>query len=207
MVRRAGHIRTFTAMVAIASTAVLAHALVVSPLLWWLLRVATGLCLAVLYLVIESWLNEMASNENRGLVFSIYTVINLTVVTIGQMMLVLDEPTAFSLFAVSSILLSLAAVPVAMTTAPVPGPVASVDIRFLRLYRISPVGMVTCLAVGLANGSFWGMAPVYAQGDGGDSSSVAIFSSSRCVLAWAVCDSCRSALAGPGLHPLQRQHL
>ena len=114
LVRRAGHIRTFTAMVAIASSAVLAHAIVVSPVLWWFLRAATGLCFAVLYLVIESWLNEKATNENRGLVFSIYTFINLTVITIGQMMLILDEPTNFPLFALSSILLSLAAVPVAM---------------------------------------------------------------------------------------------
>ena len=106
-----------------------------------------------------------------------HTIINLTVVTIGQMMLILDEPTDFPLFALSSILLSLAAVPVAMTTAPAPRPVETVKIRFAHLYRVSPVGMAGCFAVGLANGSFWSLAPVYAQGGGGDVSSVAIFMS------------------------------
>ena len=38
VVRRAGHIRTFTAMVAVASCVVLGHALVVHPLFWWLPR-------------------------------------------------------------------------------------------------------------------------------------------------------------------------
>lgn len=177
VVRRAGHIRTFTAMVALASSAVLLHAVIVSPLLWWLMRASTGLCFAVLYLVIESWLNEKSSNENRGLVFSIYTIINLTVVTIGQMMLMLDEPTDFPLFALSSILLSLAAVPVAMTTASAPKPIANVSIRFGHLYRVSPVGVIGCLVVGLANGSFWGLAPIFAQGETNDVSSVAIFMS------------------------------
>lgn len=177
MVRRAGHIRTFTAMVAVASSAVLAHAIIVSPLLWWLLRAATGLCFAVLYLVIESWLNEKASNENRGTIFSIYTIINLTVITIGQMMLVLDEPTDFPLFALSSILLSLAAVPVAMTASSAPRPIASVSVRFGHLYRLSPVGVIGCLAVGAANGAFWGLSPLYAQGENADVANVAIFMS------------------------------
>ncbi|MDH3761064.1 MAG: MFS transporter [Gammaproteobacteria bacterium] len=177
MLKRAGHIRTFAAMVAVASSAVLAHAVIVSPVLWWLLRAVTGLCFAVLYLVIESWLNEKASNENRGLVFSIYTIINLTVITIGQMMLMLDEPEDFPLFALSSILLSLAAVPVAMTTSAAPEAVAAVKIRLIHLYRLSPVGMIGCLAVGLANGAFWGLAPVYAKGESGDLADVAIFMS------------------------------
>jgi len=177
LVRRAGHIRTFTAMVAIASSAVLAHAIIISPLLWWLLRAATGLCFAVLYLVIESWLNEKASNENRGTIFSIYTIINLTVITIGQMMLMLDEPTDFPLFALSSILLSLAAVPVALTASSAPRPIASVSVRFGHLYRLSPVGVIGCLAVGAANGAFWGLSPLYAQGDSTDVAKVAIFMS------------------------------
>ncbi len=163
VVRRAGHIRTFTAMVSLASAVALAHALLLYPLLWWLFRSLTGFCFAVLYMVIESWLNEKSTNENRGLVFSIYTIINLTVVTIGQMMLTLGSPTAFPLFAVASILVSLAALPVALTKAPAPAPIATVHIRVRHLYKLSPVGFVGALAVGLANGSFWSLAPVFAQ--------------------------------------------
>ncbi len=163
VVRRVGHIRTFTAMVSLASTVALAHALVLSPYVWWPLRALTGFCFAVLYMVIESWLNEKSTNENRGLVFSVYTIINLTVVTIGQMMLTLGSPTAFPLFAIASILVSLAAVPVALTTAPSPGPIATVSVRIGHLYRISPVGFAGALAVGLANGAFWSLAPVFAQ--------------------------------------------
>lgn len=177
IVRRVGHIRTFTAMATIASCAVLVHAFVLNPVIWWVLRVATGICFAVLYMVIESWLNEKASNENRGTVFSIYTIINLTVVTIGQMMLMLDEPSNFMLFSFASILVSLAAVPVALSKSAEPAPIQSVKINFRVLFQTSPVGVAGCLAVGLANGSFWALAPVFARGDTGEVSTVAIFMS------------------------------
>lgn len=177
LVRRAGHIRAFTAMVALASTMALVHALVLWPFVWWILRGITGFCFAVLYIVIESWLNEKATNENRGAVFSAYTIINLTVITMGQMMLTLASPEAFSLFAVCSILVSLAALPIAFTKAQAPRPVGVVKLRIGHLYRLSPVGVVGCLGVGLANGSFWALAPVYAQSDRQDATAVAIFMS------------------------------
>jgi MFS family permease len=177
IVRRVGHIRTFTAMATIASCAVLIHAFVLDPIVWWILRLATGICFAVLYMVIESWLNEKSSNENRGTVFSIYTIINLTVVTIGQMMLMLEEPSNFILFSFASILVSLAAVPVALSKSSEPSPIASVKINFRELVKTSPVGVAGCLVVGLATGSFWALGPVFAKGDSTDVSTVAIFMS------------------------------
>jgi len=177
LVRRAGHIRAFAALVAIASCVVLVHSLFLNAYLWWLLRAMTGFCFAVLYMIIESWLNEKSTNDTRGFVFSLYTIINLTVITIGQLMLGLDRPENFQLFILASILVSLAAVPVAMTKAEAPAPLRSVKIRLGHLYRLSPGGVVGCLAVGLANGSFWALAPVFAQNKGADSWGVAIFMS------------------------------
>lgn len=176
-VRRVGHIRAFTAMVSIASTTALAHALFLEPLVWWALRLVTGFCFAALYMIIESWLNEKATNENRGQIFSVYTIINLTVITAGQMMLILYSPAAFPLFALTSILVSLAAVPVALTTAPAPAPLASVRIRPTHLYRLSPVGFVGALAVGLANGSFWSLGPLFAQSKELTTTGIALFMS------------------------------
>jgi MFS family permease len=177
LVQRVGHIRAFTGLVAIASTSALIHAMWSVPSVWWLFRGMTGICFAALYMIIESWLNERSTNETRGTVFSVYTVINLTVLTIGQMMLTLADPATFFLFCVASILVSLAAVPVAMTVAPAPAPIGEVRIRIRRLYGISPVGFMGCLVVGLANGSFWALGPTFAIDSGMDTSEVAIFMS------------------------------
>lgn len=177
VVRRVGHIRAFTGLVAIASTSALIHAMLPSAPVWWLFRGLTGLCFAALYMIIESWLNERSTNETRGTVFSIYTIINLTVLTIGQMMLTLGDPGGFMLFCVASILISIAAVPVAMTVAAAPAPIGQVKIRIRRLYGISPVGFVGCVVVGLTNGSFWALGPTFASASGMDTAGIAIFMS------------------------------
>lgn len=179
VVRIVGHIRAFAGMVALASSVVLIHALVMEPAIWWLLRAVTGFCFAVLYMVVESWLNERSSNENRGLVFSVYTIINLTVITVGQLLLMTSDPSTFPLFALASILVSVAAVPVALIKVEQPAPLEVVQLRLVRLFRISPVGVVGCLAVGLANGAFWSLAPLYVLGTVADAtvSNVAWFMS------------------------------
>jgi MFS family permease len=163
LIRRVGHIRLFTAMVAVASVIPLIHALAVGGPSWWLLRAMTGLCLAGLYLIIESWLNERASPENRGMIFTTYTTVNFSVITLGQMLMLIDDPLRFHLFSLASILVSLAAVPVALTRSPQPAPISSARLSLRRLYRVSPVGVAGVLTVGLANGAFWGMAPAFAS--------------------------------------------
>jgi len=177
LIRRVGHIRTFTAMAAMASAVPLAHGLWLQPMPWWIMRALTGFCFAVLYVVIESWINERTTRETRGTVLSIYLIITLTVMTLGQMMLTFEDPAGFALFALTSILVSISAIPVALTAAPAPAPVHTVKVRLPYLYRISPVAFVGCLGIGLANGTFWTLGPVFAQRSGMDLTSIALFMS------------------------------
>ncbi|MDE0127956.1 MAG: MFS transporter [Gammaproteobacteria bacterium] len=179
LVRRVGHIRTFTAMVSLASAMVLVHAMVLEPVVWWVCRGVTGLSFAVLFMVIESWLNERSTNENRGRMFSIYTIINFSVVAVGQMMLTLADPQAFTLFASAAILICLAALPVALTRAEAPALLETARISVAHLYRRSPVGFAGAGVVGLANGAFWSLAPVFVLDNplGGGAGMVAVFMS------------------------------
>lgn len=177
LIQRVGHIRTYTAMTATVAATALVHAFLVQPAAWWLLRAISGLCFAVLYMVIESWLNERADRETRGLVLSAYMIITLTVITLGQMMLPLHDPKGMELFALISILVSLAAVPVALTGSVSPAPIQSTKIRIGRLYSVSPTGVATCLAVGLSIGAFWALAPQFAQSIGLAETGIALFMS------------------------------
>jgi MFS family permease len=174
IVQRAGHIRSFVAMVSIGSSVALVHPIFVEPWTWIGLRIITGFCLAGLFMIIESWLNEQATNESRGVIFSTYLGINLSVITIGQLLITIDDPEAFSLFALASILVSLAAVPLSLTRSQEPVAPNRVKLRILRLYRMSPVGLVGSFSVGLSNGAFWTLGPVFAavSGDGAESAAV-----------------------------------
>jgi MFS family permease len=169
LIRRAGHVRVFAAMTALASASPLLHGFWVNLWSWGVLRVVSGFCFAVLYVVIESWLNERSTNDNRGQVFSAYILINMTVLAVGQQMLLLRDPQELDLFAMISVLVSLAAVPVLMSRAESPRTMEEDHVvDFRGLYRTSPAGMLGSLASGLANGSFWAMAPVFATALSGE---------------------------------------
>jgi MFS family permease len=161
LVRRVGHVRVFLAMSALASASPLVHALVIQPAAWGLLRLVTGFCFAVLYVVIESWLNERSSNETRGVVFSAYAMITLTVFAIGQMLTLLYDPADFELFIIAAVLVSIGAVPIALSTSPTPEQPQSASVDIPRLYKVSPSATLGCLVAGLANGAFWSLAPVF----------------------------------------------
>lgn len=166
MIASAGHIRTYVALASIASSSALAHAIVVEPVTWIGLRAVTGFCFAGMAMVIESWLNERATNETRGSILSVYRVVDLGALTIGNALLGLASPTTFVPFAIVSILVSLALVPIALTATEAPKPVAAAKLDIRALYRVSPVGALAALATGLANAAFWSMGPIFVQQGG-----------------------------------------
>lgn len=181
LVARVGHVRVFAAMTALASASPLLHGMILEPITWTLLRSLTGFCFAVLYIVIESWLNEVSTNENRGMVFSTYVMITMSVFAIGQMMMLLYDPQELYLFGIVAVLISIAVVPVVLSTAPVPQKPQSARVNLVRLFKISPAGTITSLCSGLTNGAFWSLAPAVAVGISGDLSMAAWFMSANVV--------------------------
>lgn len=177
IIRRSGHIRAFTAFVSITAATLLAHTLWVAFIPWFVFRLAIGASLAGLYMIIESWLNDQATNRTRGLIMSAYIFLNFVAITIGQMTVTLYPPTEFTLFAMATMAIVVAAIPVAMTRASQPAPVTIVRFRPLALYRASPVGIVGVTLIGVANGSFWSLAAVATVGAGLTAAEAAIFMS------------------------------
>ncbi len=175
LVHRVGHIRTFSALAATASAMPLLHAILVEPAAWAFFRAATGFCFAGLYMVIESWLNERTTASARGGVLSAYNVINQGALMVGQLLLMTADPKDFTLFALASVLLSLALVPVSLTSAVQPAPIATARLDLRRLWVISPVAVGAALAVGLVGGAFWTLGPVFAQRLGLDQVGIATF--------------------------------
>jgi MFS family permease len=177
VILRAGHIRAFTAMVSLTAATMAAHPLWVAFLPWFVFRLIIGASLAGLYMIIESWLNDRATNATRGLIMSAYIVVNFVAITLGQLTVTLYPPTEFSLFAIATMAMAIAAIPVAMTRSAQPAPITLVRFRPAALYRSSPVGVVGVTLIGVANGSFWSLGAVSAVGAGLTAAEAAIFMS------------------------------
>ncbi len=161
IIRRVGHIRAFTAFTATVTVTPLLLAMTSDPASWTSLRLLNGLCFAGIQMVIESWLAASSTSETRGRTLAVYTILNMTVITIGMQLINLAPITSFVLFSLIAVLFSLSAVPIALTTTPPPPPPKSTRIRPLWLLKKSPAAVIGCFATGLVGGIFWGLAPLY----------------------------------------------
>jgi len=140
--------------------------LIIHPALWAVSRMASGFCMAGMILVTESWLNERATNANRGQVLSLYMITNYFAAGCGQLLLPISDPSRFQLFSIASIIFSLSLVPVLLTRATAPIPKPPKKIRFDELWRTSPLGFMGALCAGLVNSVFHGLGAVFAHGIG-----------------------------------------
>jgi MFS family permease len=175
VIRRVGHIRAFAALASTYSGATLAHALEVDPWIWLTLRFVEGFCMAGLFICVESWLNHRATNVTRGQILSSYAITIYFSQFLGQFLLNLPDETGFLLFVVISILMSIAVVPVAMTTTPTPVLPDVTNLSFKRLWQVSPLGVYGAAVGGVVFGASYGLAPVFTQKLGFTVSETAIF--------------------------------
>ncbi len=163
LVKRVGHVRVFAALSSLVAACALSHILAVNVPVWAVLRVVTGFSFAGLYMLIESWINEQAPNDKRGQVLSIYRMVDLAAVTVGQFLLTLADPKEFVLFSIVAILISLAIFPISLSTSSAPAAVTQTKLNIKKLIKTSPLAVAGCLVVGLSSGAFWGVAPVFVQ--------------------------------------------
>lgn len=181
IIRRFGHIRSFSAFAAVASSAALLHTFAAMPSTWLALRAMVGLCFAGLLIVIESWLNNQAAQQQRGHVFGLYMAATWFGIVGGQLLFAIPYSQSFQLFALVAVAVSLSLVPVTLTTGAVPAIPQVMSINIAGLYRTAPVGLVGCLATGLANGAFWTFAPLFAQARSETSLGVSLFMSAAVI--------------------------
>ena len=162
VISRVGHIRVFAAFASLASLVILIHSIIISPLIWFLLRVLTGISMVCIYTVAESWLNDRSSNKNRGSVLSIYMVILYGSLGLGMFLLNFSSPKNFQPFILVSVITSLALIPILLTKKK-PPTFKKIKIMTLKeLYESSPFGMVSSFLYGIVQSALFTLLAVYA---------------------------------------------
>jgi MFS family permease len=162
LIQTVGHIRTFGALAALASITILVHASYVDPWTWAAMRFFTGFAFSAIYVVSESWLNQAATNENRGQILSLYTIILLSGICAGQFLLKLADPADFDLFILISVMVSLAAMPILMTVLPTPPQEDSERVTIAHLWRRAQMGVIGIVLAQWCSSVIFGMGAVYA---------------------------------------------
>ncbi|PZP49698.1 MAG: MFS transporter [Agrobacterium fabrum] len=177
LLRRIGHIRAFATMAAVASAASIAMPLIIHPLFWMLMRFVIGIAVACLFAAIESWINAQVTNSNRARTLSIYRFVDLGSVTLAQYIIPIagiGGPVVFSLIAMA---LSLSLVPISLADKSNPAPPKQIPFNLFAVWRISPLAVVGCVAVGLSMAAFRNIGPIYAEQIGLSVTAIATFMS------------------------------
>jgi MFS family permease len=177
IVRRAGHVRAFGAFAALGAIIALLTGLIIEEYVWILLRAFTGFTMAGAFMVIESWLNEKATNENRGTVFGLYMMVTYASIMGGQMIVAGGDVRSASLFMITGIFFCLSLIPTAVSTQSTPKPLQDVRLDLKGLYRNSPVSAVGCLLIGIANGAWGTLGAVYGARIGIPTAAIALMMS------------------------------
>ena len=177
LVRRAGHVRAFGALAASGAIIALLTGLMIDEYAWIVLRAGTGFTMAGAFMVIESWLNERATNENRGTVFGLYMMVTYASIMGGQMIVAFADITTASLFMVVGIFFCASLIPTAVSSAATPAPLADVRLDLKGLYANSPVAAVGCVLIGVANGAWGTLGAVYGARAGISTTQIALMMS------------------------------
>lgn len=165
-VKNVGHIRVFAAVASLASITILMQSAIVNPWFWLFMRIGTGLCYAGLFIVAESWLNDISTNSTRGSLLSIYMVVLWGGYALGQMLLNISSPDGYDLFILASVLISLALVPLLLVRTSSPTIDIPEKLALIGLIKTAPLGVTGVTLAGVTGGAVLGLSAVYAQSIG-----------------------------------------
>jgi MFS family permease len=146
----------------------------VDPWLWIAARALYGFAICGLFIVAQSWLNDVVANDIRGRVTATFYMSYIVGLGLGSYLLAFIDAMDNTAPVLAITFAALSIVPVGMTrlrTPPAP-PIASIALR--RAWAISPVGLAGMLAVGGLSMMVAGFAPIHATAIGFDKDAVAL---------------------------------
>ena len=175
LIRRVGHVRVFAALASFISAVLILYPLLVNPWIWAAGRVIIGFCFCGVYITAESWLNNAATNENRGQLLSSYMVVQMAGIVAAQLLLLVGDPGGFELFVLISVLVSISFAPILLSITPTPAFEATKPMSIKELFSTSPLGCVGMFFLGGVFSAQFGMAPVFGTNAGLTLSEISIF--------------------------------
>ena len=162
LISKVGHIRVFAAFASMASLSSLVHVVFVDPVVWTLARFLTGFSMIGILIIVESWLNDRATNKTRGKVLSLYMLLTFSGFAFGNLLLNVSSPKNYEPFILISLLFSIALIPILLTKRKPPTFKKISSIKIKELFKISPFGSFSTFCSGFIFSAMFTMLSVYA---------------------------------------------
>jgi len=174
LVRRVGHARGFMVLSALIALSNACLGVGIYPVAWIAARALYGFAICGLFIVAQSWLNDVAPNAVRGRVMAAFSVVYIVGLGIGYSMLALVDIHEAQAPLIGIVFTALSILPVGLTRLAQPAPPRAASVALRQAWRISPVGIAGMLAVGGLSMSISGFAPIHATAKGYSQDEVAM---------------------------------
>jgi len=158
-----GHSRAFAAFTATGAIGLLAHMLIINPYAWALMRIASGLCVAGSYTVIEAWLQAKITNKTRGRTMGIYRMTDMGASMVAQLMIGVLAPASYVSYNLLAILCCAALLPLTLTKARQPETPNAPRLRPGLALKCSPLAAFGVVVAAVSSASFRMVGPIYGQ--------------------------------------------
>ena len=175
MMGNVGHSRAFAAFTATGAIGLLAHMLLVDPLAWAGMRVASGFSIAGCYTVIEAWLQAKVTNETRGRTMAAYRVADMGASLVAQLMISVLEPASYVSYNLLALLCCAALLPLTLTKTAQPSTPSAPRLRPMLAVTRSPLAAAGVIVAALSAASFRMVGPIYGTGVGLQTNEIALF--------------------------------
>ncbi len=172
---RVGHSRAFAAFTAAGAIGLLAHMMVVDAYAWALMRIASGMCIAGCYTVIEAWLNARVTNENRGRAMGSYRIVDTGASLVAQLLVAVLEPADYLSYNLLALFCCASLLPLTLTRASQPDTPDAPRLRPGLAWACSPLAVAGVMAAALSSASFRMVGPIYGENVGLQNDQIAYF--------------------------------
>ena len=170
-----GHSRAFAAFAATGAIGLIAHMLIIDPYAWALMRIASGLCIAGCYTVLESWLQAKVTNETRGRTMGTYRVVDNLAFLIAQLLIGFLEPADYVSYNLLALICCASLLPLTLTKIKQPKTPKALKLRpKLALFR-SPLAVAGVLVAAVSAAAFRMVGPIYGAQVGLEVEQIAYF--------------------------------
>ena len=160
---RVGHSRAFAVCTALGAMGLLGHTLTENPYAWAGLRIATGICIAGSYTVVEAWLNAKVTNETRGRVSGLYRVADTGASLVAQLLIAVLPPASYVSYNLLALICCATLLPLTMTKASQPKIPSAPRLKPNLAWRCSPLAVIGVCVAALSGASFRMVGPIYGQ--------------------------------------------
>ncbi len=156
-----GHSRAFAAFTATGAIGILAHMILVGPYFWATMRIASGLCIAGCYTVVEAWLQAKVKNEKRGRTMGIYRIVDIGGSLAAQLLISILSPASYVSYNILALICCATLIPIALTKVSQPEIPKAPRLRPLLAIERSPLAAAGVMVAALSGASFRMVGPLY----------------------------------------------